>query len=71
MDQTVSNLHTTMHDGVPDSLNDEARPKEIAQDLAEIAAMEEQIRKFDKQNTYNQCRIFYERGQNDQLQKQI
>jgi hypothetical protein len=36
MDQTITKL-----DGVPNSLNDEPSAGEIAQDLAEIAAMEE------------------------------
>tara|TARA_B100000787_G_C16068330_1_gene238749 strand:+ start:199 stop:324 length:126 start_codon:yes stop_codon:yes gene_type:complete len=41
MDQSLLNLQTSKLDGVPDSLNDEPSANEIAQDLADIAAMEE------------------------------
>ena len=60
-----------MHDGVPDSLKEGAIEREIAQDLADIKAMDEENRHLDKENTYNQCRIFYERGQIKQLEAQI
>jgi hypothetical protein len=71
MDQTLTNLQTPKMDGVPHSLNDEPCAREIAQDLADIASMEEEIREFDKQTSLNHCRFLFEKDKVEHLQSQI
>lgn len=71
MDQPLTNSQTSQLDGVPDSLNDEPSASEIAQDLADIAAMDEQIKEFEKQTALNHCRFLYEKDKVEQLQSQI
>jgi hypothetical protein len=62
MDESGTNLHTLNIDGVPNTLSDEFSAEQIARDRAEITDMEKKIRELDKETTYNQCRIFYEKG---------
>ena len=49
-------------DGIPSEFKDGAVEREIAQDLAEIKAMEEEISHFEKETIKNDRRIWYERG---------